>query len=207
VLPTTREGGERSLVAMQYTTKSYLGAIAYQSGGLAFDHGWLRILGAGGSEMSLSLASVNGLDRQPTLPPDALGLIVAVDVLGGVFAVNTGRLPGPTENVFYLAPDTLDWLDMGCRYSRFVQWAFVGKVDGFYQSLRWPGWEEQVAALPLDHGFHVLPPLFAKVETNVALVRKPVPIEELCRLTFEMSRQMRAKGIRDGDRFVFKVTK
>jgi hypothetical protein len=190
ILPTTRERGERTLVAVQYTTRSFLGAIAYESGGLVVDHGWLRILGAGGPEMATSLVSVNRLEPNPTLAPDAVGFIVAIDVLGGIFVINTGDLPGPLGQVFYLEPDTLEWLDLERPYSGFVQWALAGDLQMFYANLRWPGWQQDLAALPLDQGLHVMPPLFAKPDPAFPTSRRAIPIDELGRVTVEMHRQL-----------------
>jgi hypothetical protein len=207
ILPTTRARGEKTLLAMQYTTQSIVGAIAYETGGIAVDSGWLRVLGAGGPELSLDLAKANGLDKQATLAADAPGIIVAVDVLGGVFAINTGKLPGPADDVFYLAPDTLEWLDLGRRYSGFVQWALGGDLDQFYRALRWPTWKKDLHALSLDSGLHVLPPLFIKADAKVPVSRKPVPIDELWRLTIDLAEQTRAKKIKPGDKVLLKVVK
>jgi hypothetical protein len=48
VVPTDRGRGEETLQALQVTTRSPLGAVALETGGLLVDHGWVRILGAGG---------------------------------------------------------------------------------------------------------------------------------------------------------------
>lgn len=47
ILDTTREKSEATLLNLQVTTKSTLGAIAYETGGILIDHGWLKILGSG----------------------------------------------------------------------------------------------------------------------------------------------------------------
>src|SRR6185312_17269325 len=51
--------------ALQVTAGSTLGALAVHTGGIKVDHGWLRILGGGGSDLP-DLAAANGLG----LPPD-----------------------------------------------------------------------------------------------------------------------------------------
>jgi hypothetical protein len=35
-------------------------------------------------------------------------------------------------------------------------------VASFYEHLRWPGWQEETAALKLDQGFKVDPPPFTR---------------------------------------------
>lgn len=61
VLPVDRERAETALLALQVTTRSMLGTVAFESGGLLVDRGWLRILGSGHERLSGSLLSWNGL--------------------------------------------------------------------------------------------------------------------------------------------------
>src|SRR3954465_6506482 len=115
VLPAPAEDRGRCLLRLQVTTRSPLGALAWETGGLLLDHGWLRILG-GGTDVLPDLASASGLDggaaRAPA--PGLAGgpppfLVVAQDVLGGIFAVNGGGLPTEPGEVAYFPPDTLAW--------------------------------------------------------------------------------------------------
>ncbi len=46
VLPADRARAEATLVELQVTTRSPMGAIALETGGLLVDSGWLRILGS-----------------------------------------------------------------------------------------------------------------------------------------------------------------
>ena len=50
---------ERALVAAQVTTRSPMGAIIYESGGILVDHGWLRILGSGHPRLPRTLPGWN----------------------------------------------------------------------------------------------------------------------------------------------------
>lgn len=106
ILPTTRPAGEQALLYIQVTTRSPMGAIALETGGIIVDDGFLRILGAGGPRMSSSL--VNWNSRAPHLGIKG-GLVIALDATGGVFALNDGSLPGARGHVAYFAPDTLEW--------------------------------------------------------------------------------------------------
>jgi len=47
VLPVTQKAADAELEALQVTVRSPMGAIAYHTGGLLVDHGWVRILGSG----------------------------------------------------------------------------------------------------------------------------------------------------------------
>jgi hypothetical protein len=182
VLPPEPSRADAVLLALQVSTRSFLGAIAHESGGLLVDGGWLRLLGGGGARLGRDLAGWNGIDTQPVRPRLPGALLVGDDVLGGFFAVNGGALEGPQGNVFYLAPDTLEWEDLERGYADFIGWACKGDVAGFYEGMRWPGWEAEVAALPTDRGFHLSPPLWSRESRQGPVSRRAVPLEELWEL-------------------------
>jgi hypothetical protein len=196
VLPTDRARGEATLVALQVTTRSPLGAVALECAGISFDRGWVRLLGAG-SERLRGLAGWNGLDG--TLPEPRLegAVVVAHDAVGGFFAWNVGEVLGKGRNVFYGAPDTLEWLDTGRGYAEFVQWLAQGDLATFYTDVRWPGWEGDVAALPADKGVLVAPPLFTKEGQQARFDRarrRAVPMHELWGLWHDFRAQLGLSG-------------
>jgi hypothetical protein len=196
ILPGDRADGERNLLALQVTTRSPMGAIAYETGGILVDFGWLRILGAGSPRLPRSLADWNGLEADTRRLPGAV--LIGDDALGGFFAANGGALPGPAGNVFYFAPDSLRWADIGLGYSQWVYWACVGKLELFYKNFRWQGWEKDVAHLRGDQGISVYPFLWANAEPIADRQRRPAPIEELWRLhTQEMPKQL--VGVKPGE--------
>ncbi|MCI0571310.1 MAG: DUF2625 domain-containing protein [Myxococcaceae bacterium] len=191
ILPVDRQAGEATLVALQVTTRSPMGAVALESGGLLVDHGWLRILGSGHVRLSDDLATWNGLRGEGVRPVTAPGaLVVAYDVLGGFFAINGGALPGPVPHVFYLAPDTLKWEDLGRGYSDFLRFAFDADLARFYEGQRWPGWEMDVATLNGGQLFSFYPPLFTKEGAVGTSARKPVPARESWGVALELARQV-----------------
>src|SRR4051812_3601730 len=67
VFRSDRARGERALLRVQAPTRTSLGAVAYRLGGLVFDHGWVRLLGAGSARFSRDLASWNGAAVAPRL--------------------------------------------------------------------------------------------------------------------------------------------
>ncbi|HTM22822.1 MAG TPA: DUF2625 family protein, partial [Kofleriaceae bacterium] len=111
VLPVDVTDAERTLLDLQITTSSPLGAVAYETGGILLDGGWLRILGAGAGKLPRTIASWNRLDRPRAEHRLPGALLVADDAIGGFFAINGGAFDGPLGNLFYLAPDTLRWED------------------------------------------------------------------------------------------------
>jgi hypothetical protein len=65
-----------------------------------------------------------------------------------------------------------------------------GGLDGFYQDLRWPGWQEEVAALGPDQGISVYPFLFTAQSHPIARAsRRPVPFTELLGMHAEAEHQ------------------
>jgi hypothetical protein len=68
VLMVERAAGERTLVALQITSRSPMGALALETGGLLVDHGWIRILGGGGTRLPRSLSAWNGMEGRSAPP-------------------------------------------------------------------------------------------------------------------------------------------
>jgi hypothetical protein len=183
VLPGDSEGCRAALLQLQVTARSLLGAVVLNSGGMLLHHGWLRVYGGAGGELP-SLAEVNGFPPEvdPTWAPQA-GLILAHDVLGGVFALNgmdAGRYgrPGEPGQVVYFAPDSLEWEDMEGGYSEFLQWCLTGNLQQFYEGSRWLGWRDDVQNLPGDKVFNFYPFLCAQAPSIEARSRAAVAIEE-----------------------------
>jgi hypothetical protein len=177
VLSASASSGE-SLVAVQVTTRSPMGAVIFHTGGILVDHGWIRILGSGHERLPRSLPDWNyacGLPEMLEPPP---WLLIGDDVLGGFFALNGGRFSVDGHTVWYFAPDTLEWEDMGYSYSQFLSWCFSGKVDNFYELFRWPEWESEVSKLGGSQVLQVAPPLFTAGDHIAQRSRRAVPIGE-----------------------------
>jgi hypothetical protein len=189
VLPVARQAGQEVLFRLQVTARPMMGALALNSGGMLVDHGWVRLLG-GGSEGLPDLAAANGLGPPGTSAPPPW-LTIGFDVLGGRFAVNGGGLPGQPGEVCYWGPDTLAWTALGGGYSQFARMVLSGGLGGFYQDLRWPGWQEEAAALGPDQGISVYPFLFTAQSHPVARAsRRPVPFTELLGMHAEAEHQV-----------------
>lgn len=195
VLPGRHDLGERTLLGLQVTTRSQLGAIAYETGGILVDRGWLRILGSSHRKLPRDLARWNyprGETSDARLPG---AFLVADDVVGGFFAVNGGALPGPYNHVMYLAPDTLEWEDTGRGYTDFLEFALCGDIAGFYVDERWTGWEDDVPRIGGSRGIEFAPMLFTRSSAPLdRRHRREVPVEELWRLhAVELPRQLRGE--------------
>jgi len=167
LLPPSQNAG-LVLSQLQVTTRSMLGTLAYETGGVIVDHGWLRFLGSGNERLTRNIADWN-LDRTDGL------FLVADDAVGGFYAIQgaAGR------EVSYRPPDTLKWQPLGVGLSGLLQWACLGNLDTFYTRLRWPGWPEEIAALHADKMIVSHPPVWSKNDDQPLAIRKQIPVEEV----------------------------
>ncbi|MDT0327395.1 DUF2625 family protein [Nocardiopsis lambiniae] len=187
-LPGDPDRGRTCLHRLQITARSFLGAMALESGGLLVDDGWLRVYGGGGPELP-GLGEVNDLSAAVVHGPP-VRLIVGHDVLGGIFALNgpgceDDRYPGRPGEMVYFAPDSLAWEPLEAAYSSWLPWMLEEhNLENFYADLRWPGWRESVAGLTPDQGLAASPPLWTKeaARNPAAVSRRPVPFGELVAL-------------------------
>jgi Protein of unknown function DUF2625 len=200
VLPAEPSEARRTLVQLQVTTRSVLGALALNCGGLVVDEGWVRVFGGGSAQGADSLPSLAQVNLFPAdFDPEwhaATSLVVGHDVLGGVFALNgrdpamAGR-PGMAGQMTYFAPDRMQWEPLEISHSAWVSWLLSGRLKKFYEGLRWPGWREETAALSLSHGIAVYPLLWSKEaqENLPATSRAAVPMREILGVAADFTRQ------------------
>lgn len=201
VLPVDASRAGRCLVQLQVTVRSCLGAVVFYTGGLSVDGGWLRVFGGSQSRGAAGLPSLSQVNRFPSVvEPEwrpAGGLVLAHDVLGGVFALNgldpaaAGR-PGQPGEMVYFAPDRLGWEALGFGHGAWVAWLLSERLDQFYEDLRWPGWQEEVAALGGSEGISVYPFLWtAEAQRDlIATSRRAVPMAELLGVCGDLCRQL-----------------
>lgn len=191
ILPRDKAKAEEELLHTQVSTRSPMGAVIYETGGILIDHGWLRILGSGSPQLDRGLYSWNKgktFEKEGEAPSH---LLIADDILGGYFAINAGGIGSEMGNVYYLAQDTLEWEDLGCGYSGFLEWALTGNLEQFYGLFRWKSWIPDVTAANGDQVFSFVPFLWSKEGKDIeALSRRLVPVEEHYQLTQEFRRQL-----------------
>jgi hypothetical protein len=195
VLPRDAKRAETELLNAQITTRSPMGAILYETGGILINGGWIRLLGSGSERLDRGMFQWNkGKTFEDYGQPPAF-LLVADDILGGLFAINGGAFgQDDLGQIYYLAPDTLSWEPMNCGYSEFVCWTLEGDIDLFYEPYYWKGWQEEVPKLNGNQVFSFFPFLWTKEGQQIeAVSRKVVPIEESYRLTMDMQRQLLEK--------------
>ncbi|WP_089329491.1 DUF2625 family protein [Actinomadura meyerae] len=181
MLAPDAERAHNCLEMLGITTRSWLGAVVAHTGGICIDHGWLRVLGSGADGLP---------DVTVEADPASRRLVVGYDVLGGQFAWAPAA-PGAPPTIQYFGPDDLDWLDLEQGYADWLYAILAGSLTQFYETLRWPGWETEVAALPLSEGIHAWPPPSTVEGQDLSKVsRKAVPMAELVSFHHEMTRQL-----------------
>lgn len=183
LLPTEQEKGKKQLVDLQVTTRSSLGAVAFETGGILIHQGWLRILGSGHPHLPRSITSWN---QQCALNGM---LLVADDVIGGFFAINDGMFPDSVGGIWYFAPDSLSWEDLEIGYTDFLHWAMTGDIHTFYETFFWKDWEKDISKLKGDEMFAIYPFLWSKEARELTMdgcSKKPVPALEI----WEMSKKV-----------------
>lgn len=190
ILPCSPADGERALLDAQITTRSPMGAICHETGGILVDDAWLRILGAGCERLPRALMAWSR-ERVPFFGQQPTFLIIADDPIGGFFCLNGGAFPHVDPgHVAYFAPDTLEWEDLDMTYSDFLCWSWSGDLERFYDQLRWPGWQAECKSLAGDRTFGIYPFLWAKGPTIGERHRKPVPSAETWALEMDLRRQL-----------------
>jgi hypothetical protein len=169
ILPPS-DAHEEVLLEVQLSTRSTLGAMAYETGGILVDHGWLRFLGSGHPKLNRTLADWNQ-GRNHGL------YLVADDAVGGFFAINDGAF-GSDMNLYFWPPDSLQWMSLGMGFTDFFVWSLTSRLAEFYQDLRWPTWKDDLANLSGDQCFNFVPFLWTTEGSVERSDRRPVAIAE-----------------------------
>jgi uncharacterized protein DUF2625 len=173
------------LLSLQVTTRSTLGAVAYETGGIIIQNGWLRILGSGHPRLP------RRIDKWNAGRSDGLYRI-ADDAAGGFFALNGGALGTDRGQLYYWAPDDLDWLNLEMGYTEFLQFCLTGRINGLYADLRWPSWEADAAALTSDRCYSFYPFLWTKEGSITGSHRSMISVSEVHDLKVDIVRQFQS---------------
>lgn len=180
ILPCEKTNAEKALSYTQVTTRSLMGAVIYETGGLLIDNGWIRILGSGSEKMKRSLPDWNKGKTFSEYGEPAPYLLVADDVIGGFYAINGGFFGKDAGNIYYFAPDMLQWIPLEMGYSQFLVFCFETDMDEFYPNLRWEGWQKDVEELHPDYAYSFVPFLWSREGKDINNVsRKAASIEEV----------------------------
>ncbi|MGN8113065.1 DUF2625 family protein [Labrys sp. 22185] len=175
---------KKSLLHYQVTTKSTLGAIIYNTGGLYFDNRWIRIMGSKNSDGVISLLKWNSNFNKDG---ERAYLVFGSDIVGGFFVINSGGISDKNiGGVFYLPPEINEWESLDMGHSDFIDWCFLGNVDDFYRDFRWKGWESEVSKTDMMQIFSFYPFLWTTEGSPSNSDRRLVSTSEIWLLRREL---------------------
>ena len=157
---------------------SMLGAIIDQTGGLVVADGYIKHLG-GDNRNGDDAMRANGLDletiKEGRSIPQMLGaLVVAVDALGGVFAIPSCVTDASQVTVRYLPYDSLLWEDLRIGHREFVAWSLGPEVRELYP-------DESVGSLVTGMMLRCVPPLWMPVGTGKKRSMSVAPVTKVVR--------------------------
>lgn len=191
VLPRNQKRAEEELLKAQVTTRSPMGAIIYETGGILVDYGYIRILGSGSEKLNRGLMQWNKGKTYNNEEDKPYYLLIADDIVGGYFAINAGGIGEDVGSIYYLAPDTLNWENLNCRYSDFIYWTLTGDINRFYMNFKWKNWKKEVKEASGNETFSFFPFFWTKEGKDIEkLNRKLVPVEENYNLTMEFKSKL-----------------
>ncbi|MEL0653316.1 DUF2625 domain-containing protein [Algibacter sp. TI.3.09] len=191
ILPKNDKRAERELMNTQVTTHSPMGAVIYETGGILISKGWLRILGSGSEKLDRGLSEWNKGKTFENYGEQPSHLLIADDIIGGYFAINTGGIGTEIGKIYYLPQYTLEWECLDIGYSDFLYWTLTGNLDKFYELFQWENWERDIQQGNGNQVFSFVPFLWTKEGKDIEKVnRKLVPIEENYSLTLDLKKQL-----------------
>ena len=181
ILPVSANRDER-LVETQVTTKSPMGAVVYDTGGILIENGWLRILGSGSDRLQRSLPEWN----TKMLRDDRSAYLIADDVLGGFFALNGGAFGDDLGMIYYLPYDDLAWEPLEIGYSEFISWCVTDQLYGFYGEDWLVDWDERSKKISADQCYCFYPFLWTNEGSILQSEAKPTPVSEALLIKLQM---------------------
>jgi hypothetical protein len=193
VLPVDSAKGQEALFNMQVSTYSTLGSVIYNTGGIMVDNGWLRILGSGSAKLKRSVPEWNKgkTIQQYGDKPDYL--LVADDAAGGFFAINYGAFGSDLKNIYYLAPNSLNWEPLNAGYGEFILFCFDSDLSKFYKGLRWASWDQFIANLDGSKSYSFRPYLWSEEGKDIdKCTRKLVPTDDLYKFNIVKQKELNA---------------
>lgn len=117
-------------------------------------------------------------------------LIVANDIWGGLFAISNGDFEGNRRDIWYFAPDLLEWENLDINYAEFLSWTCGNGVGKFYQSFICKDIDSISREVNVNQAILIYPFLWAK-ECNLETAdKKVVPLEELIAINADYQKKL-----------------
>jgi hypothetical protein len=191
ILPVDQTKAKDVLFKTQVTTRSPMGAIIFNTGGLLIDDGWIRILGSGNSKFNRTLSDWNKGKAFNEFGEMTPFLLIADDAIGGFYILNGGGLGTDIGKVYYFSPDNLEYEPLDITYSEFLGFCFNNDLDKFYEGNRWKNWRTEVSKLKGDEVFNFYPFLWTAEGNDINKnSRKVISIQEQYSLNLDLRKQL-----------------
>ena len=193
VLAPDSTKAKEALYNAQVSTYSTLGAVIYNSGGIMVDNGWIRILGSGSAKLNRSVPEWNKGKTIQEYGDKPSYLLIADDAAGGFFAINYGAFGEDLKNVYYLAPNSLNWEPLNAGYGEFILFCFDSDLSKFYKGLRWSTWDQFIANLDGSKSYSFRPYLWSEEGKDInKATRKLVPTSDLYKFNIVKQKELQA---------------
>lgn len=191
ILSVNPDKSNDALYKTQVTTRSPMGAIVYNTGGILVDNGWIRILGSGNTKLDRSLPDWNKGKSFKEFGEAPSFLLIADDAVGGFFILNGGSLGEDLGKVYYFDPDNLGYEPLDITYTEFLNFSFNNDLNKFYKDFRWKNWQKEVSELDGNKVFNFYPYLWTKEGKDINKnSRKAISIEEQYNLNIDFRKQL-----------------
>lgn len=162
---------------------SLMGVIVSHTSGIVIDN-WIRVIGQQHKERK----GIFEYNKQKNSLTEGM-LLVAYDIVGGIFAVNLNRFKENELSVWYFAPDTLEWECLDLTYPQFITWLINGDTDTFYKNMRWHSWKNDCLNVSFENVIQIYPFLWAKECMIETASKKVISFEEMSQINFEFAQK------------------
>ncbi|MFC3927616.1 DUF2625 family protein [Streptococcus caprae] len=139
---------------------------------------YLKILG---NDENFGIKWANGIYEKYY---DANSLLVAYDIFGGLFVIKDYHSGG--EQIWYFAPDTMNWENLKITYHNFVKWICTDEFSLFYSDFPIEYVINNSIQIEEDGVLLIYPYLWSKEYKIATPTINVVPFREL----FELNRDM-----------------
>lgn len=191
ILPVDALKAKEALYKTQVTTRSAMGAVIFNTGGILVDDGWIRFLGSGNPRFNRSLPEWNKGKSFNEFGETPVFLLIADDAIGGFYFLNGGGLGTDVGKIYYFSPDNLEFEPLDITYSEFLGFCFSNDLDKFYEGNRWKDWRTEVSKLKGDEVFNFYPFLWTAEGSDINKnTRKIIPIQEQYSLNLDLRKQL-----------------
>ena len=174
------------------TENSTLGTLLKYTNGILVKNKILRLFGSGSSDWTDSIKDWNNFPNKIVFDDIPSGcLLIGYDLYGGFFAINGGFFGKDLRNVFYFAPDSMQWENLNIGHSQFIEWCINGEVGKFYASFANDDLEDLVNKTKMGQCISFYPFLWSNEGKDISrTTKRVVPLREIWGYNMETSEKL-----------------